>query len=759
MSFREHPGAFLTAESLPLVASADELDLPPPESGKYQQRYDIAAGTRFNIWSADRMKVGYYSVRSCLKDDRFGMLVSMDNIVTQSTLHLTVSQLVFLEAHRRLRQDNGRPLNDNAPGAAFRISETRLMRSKFYLSYVQAILQASEEEGVEPKRGLIERVAKAHAIQRGDQEVPSYNTLRIKIDEYLQNPSDPLLALAPSVSSGNRRTCFGSHVEELMADAVEKACRLDKGDWRDAKMFFVASLHERKNEHMLKELCNEKGALLQPSDRTFQRRLAAIDKFQKTLWRHGAAYARRKFNLYVTQALPEHPLDVVDVDFTPIEIIVIDPERPIIYGRPHLIVFRDRKTGSILGYSVSFMGASFEHFIEGLVHAISPKDLSRYPGLEWKQYGTFRRLGVDNDMAFINESARESLAQLGIQLVEYRPGHPWEKGAVERLFQTLNQGIIHNLPRSTKGGPKEMATFAEKNPDLPMLTLSELNEFITRYICSDYHVNPHKGLGMLRTLDGIPNQLWDEGISHAHARRPLDPDVVTRMIGNTKDVTVRQGCVRWDNLIYCHPDLVVLQAEAQNRTAVPGVQSTKYKAWRNPSDLGQIYLLNHHTGQVIEVPVQEADAWYAKGLRLYQHTKVMQYLKEKNRDSRDFQSAYNDFANKLEEINRIRVNKRTRQQLAKFHAVATKKYRRTRIVEIDHDDPAGSVPLELFPTSSEQRSAQVVVPTPVTVTRPTTSPAPDSAEINQEDGRKYTLDLSQDDDDISHLLKRKDDGA
>lgn len=753
MSIREHPGAFLNPESLPVIMTADELDLPLPESGQFQQKYDVAAGTRYNIWSGDRMRVGYYIVRSCLKDDRFGLVVSMDNMVTHSTIHLTTSQLVFLETHRRLRRASGKRLNDDAPGAALSVTDPRLEKGNRYLSYVAAILEAAGREGIEPKRGLIERIAAAHAVERGEVRPPCYNTLKTKIEQYLQAPEDIVGALSPGVSSGNERDHFGSHIENLMADAVEKACRLDKGDWRDVKKFFLASLHERPNRHLLSTLCDHKGVLITPSDHTIQRRFGAIDKFQKALWRHGADYARKKFNIYITQALPDHPLDIVDVDFTPIDIVVVDDDRPIIYGRPHLIAFRDRKTGSILGYSISFKGASFEHFLEGLMHAISPKDMSQYPGLEWKQYGTFRRLGVDNDMALINDHVRESLAQLGIQLIEYRPGHPWEKGAVERLFQTMNQDIIHNLPGSTKGSPKERDSFADKNSDLPMLTLSELNDFIIRYICSDYHVNPHKGLGILRTLDGIPNQLWDDGIRHSQARRPIDPDVITRMIGNTKDVSVRDGCVWWDNLIYCHPDLIIVQADAQNRTAVPGVQSTKYKAWRNPSNLDHIFLLNHHTGQIIEVPVQEADAWYAKGLRLYQHQKVMEYLREQKRDARDFRSAYNDFANKLEEINKVRVNRRSRQQLAKFHARATNKYRRTRVVEIDHNDPSGSVPMSLSTVVNEVPAVQPVSPAP----RPITSPAPDVTPPRQEDGRKYSFDLSQDDDDISNLFKRKDD--
>lgn len=99
------------------------------------------------------------------------------------------------------------------------------------------------------------------------------------------------------------------------------------------------------------------------------------------------------------------------------------------------------------------------------------------------------------------------------------------------------------------------------------------------------------------------------------------------------------------------------------------------------------------------------------------------------------------------------MNKRTRQQLAKFHTSATNKYRRTRVVEIDHNDPSGSVPMSLFTVVNEVPAVQPVSPAP----RPMTSPAPDVTPPRQEDGRKYSFDLSQDDDDIANLFKRKDD--
>lgn len=768
MSIRENPIAFLNAENMPLALTADQLDLPMPEVAKHHQPVALAVGERYCIFSADKLRVGHYIVQKMYTDDRFGTITSLDNIASNSSISLSTSQIVFLEVHRRIRPHKGQSLNENAPGTGMLVTEAQHKKAMYYLRYIEAIFHYAESKSVKVRRQVIERGAALHALATGDPCPPSYNTLRVKIEEYLNGSFDLLRAVAPKISKGNGDDRFCHRIEALLADAVEMGWRLKSGDWRDVKKLFVNALKDPKFQDLHALAFDEKGRLKSPSDRTIQRRFGAVDHFTQLLWRHGAEYAQKHCNIYVRQALPDHPLDVVDVDFTPIHVIVVDDEKPIIYGRPHLMVFRDRKTGSLLGKSISFMGPTFEAFVEGLIHAINPKDMSAYPGLEWMQYGTFLRLGVDNDMALINDNIRETMSQLGIQLVEYRAGHPWEKGAEERIFRTLNQDVMHNLPHATMSNVVQRADFKDRDEDLPMLTLSELDDLITDYICNVYHKTYHDGLGMLRTLGGVPNELWEQGIHKASNRRPFDPDILLRMAGDCKEVAVREGCIRWDNIIYSHPDLVAVRADSRNRTAVPGVETTLYKAVRDPSDLGSIRLFDHFNKRWIEVPAQAADAWYAKGLRLYQHRKIMAHLREKKRDTRDFAGAYDDFAEKLAELNSIRPSKRTRDQLAKFHARATKKYRRSRIVEIDHTDPSGSTHMQLvadhsLPTANGKgafgKPNSPEAKKPIVTSEPPQKPSIRQHVAAQKDDptKKYNIDLSFDEDDISSLLNKKED--
>lgn len=768
MSIRENPTAFLNAENMPFALTADQLDLPMPEVAKHHQPVALAVGERYCIFSADKLRVGHYKVQKMYTDDRFGTITSLDNMASNSSICLSTSQIVFLEVHRRIRPHKGQSLNENAPGTGLLPTDAQQKKAMYYLRYIEAVFHYAESKGVRVRRRVIERAAALHAIATNDLCPPSYNTLRVKIAEYLNGSFDLLRAVAPRITKGNREDRFCHRIEALLADAVEEGWRLNSGDWRDVKKLFANALKDPKYQDLHALAFDEKGRLVSPSDRTIQRRFASVDYFTQMLWRHGPEFAQKHCNIYVRQVLPDHPLDVVDVDFTPIHVIVVDDERPIVYGRPHLLVFRDRKTGSILGKSISFIGPSFEAFVEGLLHAINPKDMSAYPGLDWMQYGTFLRLGVDNDMAFINDNVRETLSQLGIQMVEYRAGHPWEKGAEERIFRTLNQDVMHNLPHATMSNVVQRTDFKDRDEDLPMLTLSELDDLITDYICNVYHKTYHNGLGMLRTLDGVPNDLWQQGIHKASNRRPFDPDILLRMAGDYREVAVREGCVRWDNIIYSHPDLVAVRADSRNRTAVPGVETTLYKAVRDPSDLGSIRLFDHFNKRWIEVPARAADAWYAKGLRLYQHRKIMAHLREKKRDARDFEGAYDDFAKKLTTINEIRSSKRTRDQLAKFHARATKKYRRSRIVEIDHNDPSGSTHMQLVddhsPSTADGKSAFDKPNSPEAGKPTVTSEPPQRPSIRQhvaaqkdDPTKKHNIDLSFDEDDISSLLSKKDD--
>ncbi len=55
----------------------------------------------------------------------------------------------------------------------------------------------------------------------------------------------------------------------------------------------------------------------------------------------GADAAARLSSARMRLALPDHPLDVVDVDYTTLDVFVFDPTSRFAFGRPNILVFRD----------------------------------------------------------------------------------------------------------------------------------------------------------------------------------------------------------------------------------------------------------------------------------------------------------------------------------------------------------------------------------------------------------------------------------
>ncbi|OWK23998.1 hypothetical protein AJ87_26915 [Rhizobium yanglingense] len=109
---------------------------------------------------------------------------------------------------------------------------------------------------------------------------------------------------------------------------------------------------------------------------------------------------------------------------------VYDDERGIGFGRPDLVLFRDRHSGIVIGWGYQLGPPSLETFLEGLLHAILPKDAGDLPpGVSYPWHGLPIMLGVDNAKHLIGMPAREAAIELGFQITPYRPGHPWEKGA------------------------------------------------------------------------------------------------------------------------------------------------------------------------------------------------------------------------------------------------------------------------------------------------------------------------------------------
>ncbi len=591
------------------------------------------------------------------------------------------------------------------PGSALCLTDRQAEVARRWQAYVDVAMRECAATGSLSRR-LMQRAVHRLAAERGEKP-PAMSTIYRKLKALRKFRNfNPTLAMAPKNSMGNREKRFCDRAEEAMRIAVEDAWRDPKGSWKTvrARLYRMTSAGGEYSD-LANLVCEVNGAARLVSARTIQRRFREVDEFTRDMLRYGLEYAERVHSRRIRQNRPSRPLDVVDVDHTTLGIVVFDEVRSIGFGRPDLVVFRDRYSGIILGWAISFGPPSLETFIDGLLHALLPKsEADLPPSVKYPWHGRMVCLGVDNASHLIGFPVREAAMELGFEIVPYRPAHPWEKGALEHLFHILNIQLVDRLPGATTLSPAERRKFDEERMKaVPQISMSELRGFLSYFFAEIHHVTPHEGLGELHTLSGVPRDLWDEGIAGAENRPLVDRDMMIAVCGDTTEVTIQNDGVRWDYLVYQSAELARLTLHHDHKTGTRQHSATKYKAVRDPSNLERIWVHNPYDGSVIEVPISSAMASYASGLKLYQHRKIVEYNNDKRRSSEnaaDLLKSMNELENELAAIHTARKKHGTAIKLARFISGQRHRIQRTRAVDvatsgmgrIDYATPNEAVP-------------------------------------------------------------------
>ncbi len=188
------------------------------------------------------------------------------------------------------------------------------------------------------------------------------------------------------------------------------------------------------------------------------------------------------------------PMDIVQVDHTQADVMVVDAasRRPI--GRPWLSVAIDVASRSVVGFYVGMERPGAATVALLLTRVALPKDawLGRLGlQIEWPMRGVPKVLHLDNAAEFKSQALRTGCSEYGIELM-YRPiGRPHFGGHIERLNRTLMERV-HGLPGTTGSSPKgRKARSSEKQA---ALTLNEFEQWLAIEIGQRYHHSAHRGL-------------------------------------------------------------------------------------------------------------------------------------------------------------------------------------------------------------------------------------------------------------------------
>lgn len=676
----------------PVLTFAD-LEIPAREPGDGDgQFYDFKAGDMLQLFNES--KRGYSIVR--FKEwiqfaASGGKLAIFVRTETSEQIPLANSQIAKLEKAKRICPATpDRAFGRLLPGTSLMLHEDERAVAERAMEYVDAVYAEWDLRGTNkiPKDATM-RILQEVADRRREQR-PGYTWIRDQIIADENGSSfDRLMNFIYATRVGNQSLRFPKLVYEALQEAVYCGWSALKGTYKTVAQELARLAQEDERFVTVRDYVVDGDGRLKIGRTTIQTHFAAVDLYTRDLLRFGPEKAAVRNRLYLRRNLPFAPLDIVDVDYTTVDVVVYDDKFAVAFGRPHLIAFRDRATGVVLGRSISFSGPSFASYLEGLEHAIFEKDPALLPpGCTYPWWGMFRRQGVDNALEFLGNSIEAASKAFGFSIVEYRPAEPWLKGALEHMFSTFNEDLFHGIPGTTMSSPEMRDLFDDGEPvAIPVISLGELRGMLDYYLARHYHYTPRQGLhGDMTTWKGVPAELWTSKLKDAPRRPLMDRTLFARLGGEVGMVTVQNDGVRWDGIKYFHPELLAIYAHSENRRAKPGVDATKYKATRDPNNLGRIWVEDPYRKCIIECEVIDRDRAYADGLTAFQHKQVKKYQLKLQRDGENkvelLQAKAALHKMMMDLISKGRKKHDPASALARFYSQNESLHRRGRVVEM-----------------------------------------------------------------------------
>jgi len=456
------------------------------------------------------------------------------------------------------------------------VSEERLQIAKERLGYIKPLLFI-------PQR--TRKMVTDRAAEIGIHTNTLYKLIRRYEDSRL------LTSLVPGLRKDKGTTKLSDDVEKIIRETIESEY-LTRQKKNPAKVF-----------REVKRRCHESG-FKPPHPNTVRNRLKKIPAYLKTAKRHGHQAAKEAYSPHKgTFPGADYPLAVVQIDHTPLDIILVDDiyRQPI--GRPWITLAVDVFSRMVVGYHVSFDPPSALSTGLCLAHAILPKEkwlTKQEIDGDWPCYGLPKTIHVDNAKEFRGVMLQRACDQYGID-IEWRPvGRPEFGGHVERLLGTFADEI-KALPGATFSNVQERGNY--KSEKKAALSFSEFERWLATLIIQAYHHKSHS------SLTTSPLEKYKEGVLGSDTQpgvglpaRIMDEDRLRLDFMPFIDRSVQNYGVLIDNIHYW--------ADALHRWVnVADEENTKLKRKftfrRDPRDISTVWFFDPELQTYFPIPYRD----------------------------------------------------------------------------------------------------------------------------------------------------------
>ncbi|MBD8643112.1 transposase [Stenotrophomonas sp. CFBP 13724] len=269
------------------------------------------------------------------------------------------------------------------------------------------------------------------------------------------------------------------------------------------------------------------------------------------LAREGGIAARRMWQARPGGLFASRPLDLVQIDHTPADVMILSDDRLTVRGRPWVTVAIDVATRCVVGMYIAMHAPSAVSVSLCIEHLALPKpDTSNEEGI-WPMYGKPKTILVDNGKDFRSMALTRGCEEHQIEL-RWRPVRTPEYGGhIERLIGTLMK-IAHLLPGTTFSNIKERGNYDSEGK--ARLTLSEFQSWMAQKVCRFYHQRKHRALGM------PPIIAWERAFTDS-AGNYVSPPLIAKPLEFRIDFLpfeirrVRRTGIELNSSRYWHEDL------------------------------------------------------------------------------------------------------------------------------------------------------------------------------------------------------------
>ncbi|MDR2234682.1 MAG: DDE-type integrase/transposase/recombinase [Chryseobacterium sp.] len=347
--------------------------------------------------------------------------------------------------------------------------------------------------------------------------------------------------------------------------------------------------------------CNKLGIQM-PHSTTIRRRINEISEEEKVKQRYGKKVSDNKFRPIRGNFPHAHyPLSVVQIDHTPVDIILVDEIFRQPFNKPYLTVAIDVYSRMILGINISFdppgaMGTGL-----CISNAILGKETYLHKlGVEgsWGCWGVMETIHVDNAKEFRGIMLKKACENYGINL-EFRPvATPHYGGHIERFLGSFSKAV-HDLPGTTFSNIQERSTY--KSEKHASFTLAEFEKWMVTYIVNVYHKTVHSGIGMTpeeKYIDGIFGNNETKGMGlppRFHDERKVRLDFMPYL-----ERTIQASGIVIDHIHY-YDEVLRKYINVPNKSK----NLRKYSFRRNPKDISVIYFFDPDLNEYFEIPYRD----------------------------------------------------------------------------------------------------------------------------------------------------------